>query len=467
MDFLNYVLKEAQAFSGQNWVRDLALLFAVSLIAYLPGWLSARPLHRYQQSPRFADSRALRVALEIMEASLWPLWAILFYSAFGVWNHYSRAGGHPFQLIPILLFFLLYRMIRGITVELLPPGRRRRRIRKVMIPSVFLLITLQQVGALGPIFEWIGQPFMTIGSKAVSLLSILVAAGVMAAFVVLSRVAGSILRSRFLPGLGIQPALGESLAVLVRYVLIAIGIFAGLNTVGIDLSTLKIVLGALGVGIGFGLQGVVNNFVSGLIILIERRIKQGDIVTVGGTDGRVTGIGMRSSVVRTRRGLDIVVPNSDLVSQQVANFSYRDRLIRVDIPVGVSYAADPEKVRDILIQAAEEEKGVISYPPPTVVFTEYGDSSINFELRAWIDDPWEIPTVRSSLYFSIWYRLKEAGIEIPFPQRDLHFRSGEIPVALKPWRPEHEMPDLHPSPSEKDGGGEGFQERVIQKEERK
>jgi potassium efflux system protein len=156
-----------------------------------------------------------------------------------------------------------------------------------------------------------------------------------------------------------------------------------------------------------------------------------------------------------------------LVSQQVANFSYRDRLIRVDIPVGVSYAADPEKVRDILIQAAEEEKGVISYPPPTVVFTEYGDSSINFELRAWIDDPWEIPTVRSSLYFSIWYRLKEAGIEIPFPQRDLHFRSGEIPVALKPWRPEHEMPDLHPSPSEKDGGGEGFQERVIQKEERK
>ena len=435
MDFLNEALKQVQAFSGQHWVRDLALLIAVSLIAYLPGWLSARSVHKYQESTRFADSRFLRVVLEITEASLWPLWAILFYSAFGAWVRFSQAGGHPFSLIPILLFFLLYRMVRGITAELLPPGRRRRRIRRVMIPALFLLITLQQVGALGPILDWVGQPFVSVGSKEISLFSLAVSAAIMAAFVLVSRLVASFLRSRLLPDLGMDPALGESLAVLVHYALIAIGVFAGLNAIGIDLSTLKIVLGALGVGIGFGLQSVVNNFVSGLIILIERKIKQGDIVSVGGTDGRVIEIGMRSSVVRTRRGLDIIVPNSDLVSQQVSNFSYRDRLTRVDIPVGVSYAADPEKVRDLLVRAAEEENGTLPHPPPTVLFTEYGDSSINFELRVWINDPWQIPIVRSALYFSIWYRLKEAGIEIPFPQRDLHFRSGEIPVALKPGRP--------------------------------
>jgi small-conductance mechanosensitive channel len=439
MDYLSEALKEVQPLVGQAWVRNLALLIAISLVAYFPGWLSARALHKYQESPRFSHSRSFRVVLEITEASFWPLWAIFFYSAFGVWARVAQAGGRPFQLIPILLFFLLYRMILGLSGELLPPGRRRRRIRRLMIPAVFLLITLQQVGALGPILEWIGKPFMFIGSTRVSLLSLVVAAGIVAAFALISRLMAFFLRSRILPDLGVDPALGESLAVLVRYALIGIGVFAGLNAIGIELSTLKIVLGALGVGIGFGLQSVVNNFVSGLIILIERRIKQGDIVSVGGTDGRVIGIGMRSSVVHTRRGLDIIVPNSDLVSQQVSNFSYRDRLIRVEIPVGVSYASDPDRVRDFLIQAAEEEETVVAHPPPTVVFTQFGDSSINFELRVWIDDPWQIPMVRSALYFSIWYRLKKAGIEIPFPQRDLHFRSGEVPVALKPEGQERRM----------------------------
>jgi small-conductance mechanosensitive channel len=431
MAFLHDAINELRALYGQLWVRDLALLVAISWIAYLPGWVCARSLHRYQQSPRVEKSRLLHLTLEVIEVSFWPLWSMLLYSGFVLWVHVSEAEGHPFRLFPILLFFLLYRVIMGMTVELLPSGAWRRRIRKGMIPFVFLLITLQQLGALGPILAWMGHPFVTIGTRKISFVSLLVAAGLVAAFVVVSRIAAAFLRSRVLPGLGIDPALGESLAVLVRYFLIAIGIFAGLNAIGIDLSTLKIVLGALGVGIGFGLQSVVNNFVSGLIILIERKVKRGDIVSVGGTDGRVTEIGMRSSVVRTRRGLEIIVPNSDLVSNQVSNFSYRDRLIRIDIPVGVSYASDPNRVRDLLIQAAEEEQRVVGHPPPSVVFTQYGDSSIDFELRVWINDPWEIPAVRSALYFSIWYKLKEAGIEIPFPQRDLHFRNGEVEVALK------------------------------------
>jgi len=432
MDFLHNSIKVIETFARQLWVRDLALLLAVSLIAYLPGWICARALHRYHQSPRFVRSRLLRIILEVVKLSFWPLWAILLYSGFGAWVRVSQAGGHPFRLIPILLFFLLYRVIEGTTAELLPSGSLRRRIRRVMIPMVFLLITLQQVGALGPIFDWMGHPFVTVGTREISFLSLLIAAGVVVAFGIVARLVGAFLSSRILPGLGIDPALGETLAVLVRYALVAIGIFAGLNAIGIDLSTLKIVLGALGVGIGFGLQGVVNNFVSGLIILVERKIKREDIVSVGGTDGRVTEIGIRSSVVRTRRGLEIIVPNSDLVSNQVSNFSYRDRLIRIDIPVGVSYGADPNQTRDLLIQAAEEEKRVLDYPAPRVIFTQYGNSSIDFELRAWINDPWEIPAVRSALYFSIWYKLKAAGIEIPFPQRDLHFRSGGIEVSLKP-----------------------------------
>ena len=276
---LNDIIRQLQVFFGQPWVRDLALLIGLALVAYIPAWLCARAINRYQESPHLAKSRTLRVSLEILEVSFWPLWAMLLYSAFGVWIRVSKAGGHPFRLLPILLFFLLYRVIRGISVELLPPGKWRHRIRRGMIPFIFLLITLQQIGALGPILGWMGHPFVTIGARRISFLSILVAAGVVLAFVIISRLLASFLGSRILPGLGIDPVLGENLALLIRYALIAIGVFAGLNAVGIDLTTLKIVLGALGVGIGFGLQGVVNNFVSGLIILIERNVKRGDIIT--------------------------------------------------------------------------------------------------------------------------------------------------------------------------------------------
>jgi small-conductance mechanosensitive channel len=302
----------------------------------------------------------------------------------------------------------------------------------VVIPIVFFLAALQQMALLGPLVGWLGRPFLNIGPTRLSALSFLIAIGLVVFFVLVARLLAVFLGSRFLPGLGLERTLSESLATLFRYALVAFGLFVAVDTLGFDLSAFKIAFGALGVGVGFGLQNVVSNFVSGLIILIERTVKREDIIVVGGTDGRVIRIGLRSSVVRTRAGHEIIVPNSDLVSSQVTNFSYHDRLVRVDIPVGVSYASDPNRVRDLLIQAAKEEKRILDSPLPDVLFRGYGDSSIDFELRAWIDDPWQTPQVRSALYFSIWYKLKGDGIEIPFPQRDLHVRSGELSVRVSP-----------------------------------
>jgi potassium efflux system protein len=209
----------------------------------------------------------------------------------------------------------------------------------MIMPIVFALIILQQLGLLGGIGGWLGRPFFRFGATDISVFSILLAVGVMAAFVIGARVFSDLLGSRFLPGMGIDATTSTSLGTLVRYCLVVIGFFVGLSSLGFDLSTLIIVLGALGIGVGFGLQNVVNNFASGLIILIERRVKQGDIIRIGETDARVITIGLRSSVVRTRAGLDIIIPNSDLVGSQVTNFSYRDRLVRVDIAVGVSYGS--------------------------------------------------------------------------------------------------------------------------------
>lgn len=426
----NKVVDQLYILASQPWVRDAALLIAISAISYLPGLLASRALRRYRESSRIAESRGMKIGLELLSVSFWPLWAIVLYSLFGIWIRISKTAGHPFGLIPILLFFLFYRLLISLTMEFLPPGRRRRRIRRVILPIVFALIVLQQLGLLGGILAWLGHPFFKFGRTQISFFSILLAVGLVVAFVTGARIVSDLLASRFLPGIGIDPTTSTSLGTLVRYCLVVIGFFVGLSSLGFDLSTLKIALGALGVGVGFGLQNVVNNFASGLIILIERKVKQGDIVRVGKTDARVVTIGLRSSVVHTRAGHDIIIPNSDLVGSQVTNFSYRDRFVRVDIPVGVSYDADPNQVRDILLEAAREERRALDQPPPDVIFLQYGDSSIDFELRIWIDEPWLFPAVRSALYFSIWYKLRRANIEIPFPQRDLHMRSGEIKVRM-------------------------------------
>lgn len=437
MSFLNALSEDLRFLFNQAWARNLAFLIGVSLLAYLPGRLSAHFLRKWREAPRISRSKFWSLLLELLEVSFWPFWAMAFYTAavFTLGFAYGPAG-RPFQLLPILFFFLLYRVLIALTKELLPEGRRRRRIRRVMIPIVFLLVTLQQLGALGPIAGWATYPLVTISGAKISAVSIFVAVGLIVAFAVVARLAGVFLEARFLPGLGVDPTVSQSLVTLSRWGLVAIGIFVALNTLGVDLTTLKIVLGALGVGVGFGLQNVVNNFVSGLIILIERKLKQGDIIAAGGTDGRIINVGLRSSVIRTRAGHEIIVPNSDLTTAQVTNFSYHDRLVRMDLPVGVSYSADPNQVRDILLQAAKEDDRVVAFPHPDVMFIQYGNSSIDFQLRAWIDDPWKMPQVRSALYFSIWYRLKDAGIEIPFPQRDLHLRSGGVGIRLEPGEEE-------------------------------
>jgi small-conductance mechanosensitive channel len=439
MNISGAVLNYLHFLANQTWVHHLGLLIAVSMVAYLPAWICGRPLRKYRERPEAAQSRAHRFAVELLEASLWPLWAILLlYLGFEVWIYIAHEGaGNPFHFLPILWFFLLFRILIVVTKEVLPPGPRRRRIRKGVIPLVFILAGLQQLDLLAPLTHWMEHPLLHVGTAKISMISFLTAIVILAIFVLVARLIAVFLRSRFLPGMGLDRTVSESLATLVRYGVVVVGLLAAVESLGFDLTTLKIGLGALGLGIGFGLQNVVNNIVSGFIILFERTVKKDDMIVVGGTDGRVISIGLRSSVVRTRSGHEIIVPNSDLVSHPVTNFSFHDRLVRVDIQVGVSYSADPHLVRDLLLQAARGEEKVLPQPQPEVLFMQYGESSINFELWVWIDDPWQIPQVRSALYFSIWYKLKTAGIEVPFPQRDLHVRDEEIKVRI--YSPEEKL----------------------------
>jgi len=220
--------------------------------------------------------------------------------------------------------------------------------------------------------------------------------------------------------LGVRIAVGT----IFRYIILVVGFVIVLQTVGIDLSTLTILAGALGIGIGFGLQNITNNFVSGIIILFERPIKVGDRIEVGSIRGDVVRISMRATIVVTNDNISIIVPNSEFISSTVINWSHIDRNVRLNFPVFVSYKADPEVVRKTLLEIADGNSGVLKDPKSDVLIDKFGDNSITFNLRVWTREYINRPGVlRSQLYYEILKKFKQNNIEIPFPQRDIHIRS--------------------------------------------
>ncbi len=246
-----------------------------------------------------------------------------------------------------------------------------------------------------------------------------------------------VLREDVYPRIGITPGKSYALSSLLHYFLIALGFVVGMAVLGINLTKLTVLTGALGVGIGFGLQSVVNNFVSGLILLLERPIKVGDTVEVGDLLGAVRRIGIRASTVRTLQGADIIVPNAQLVTEKVTNWTLGDQLRRIDLSVGVSYSSAPKEVIQVLEKVAIDHPHILASPPPQALFTGYGDSSIDFELRAWTDRFEDWARIRSELATAVFDAVRAAGMSFPFPQREVRLlRDAESAKAAAHGQPE-------------------------------
>jgi small-conductance mechanosensitive channel len=241
-----------------------------------------------------------------------------------------------------------------------------------------------------------------------------------------------LLVNKILASYDLDIGIRQSIGTISRYIIIVLGLYIIINAAGIDLSAITVLFGALGVGIGFGLQNIVNNFISGLIILFERPIKVGDRIEVGKINGDVVDISARSTTVITNDNISIIIPNSEFISSQVINWSYNDRRIRFRFPVGVSYKEDPEIVKRILLEVLDANEGVLNNPSPDVWFDEFGDSSLNFNLMVWTMKYVQRPKqLKSQLYYEIFAKFKEHNIEIPFPQRDLHVKSGQLPILMR------------------------------------
>jgi small-conductance mechanosensitive channel len=250
---------------------------------------------------------------------------------------------------------------------------------------------------------------------------------VLIAFFFISRLLQRVFQSKILPRFQLESGLQYTLSRISHYIIMIIGALVAFQFVGIDISGLAVIIGLLSVGIGFGLQNVTSNFIAGLILLFERPIKIGDRVTVGQTEGDVTAINMRSTTIRSLNNISIIVPNSEFVSSQVINWSHGDPKVRLVVKVGVSYNSDLDEVIRSLRGVADESPSVLKDPEPDVLLSGFGDSAWEMELRVWLKDPSNYYRIRSDINCAIVRKFRDNGVEIPYPQRDLHVRSP-VPV---------------------------------------
>ncbi len=385
------------------------------------------------------------------------------------------------NLLLSILILVALAILRGLVRELIGAAMRSDAMSKVLgLPHAMrnrlkfwlrLLLDAALVIA-APVFIasiWIA-PFgeywvearrlasgITIGGVTISFYDLIVALAVFAALLALTRLGQRFLTNRVLPKTGFDSGVQNSLSAGFGYIGIILAAVFGITALGIDLSNIALIAGALSVGIGFGLQAIVSNFVSGIILLIERPIKVGDWVLVGGNEGLVKRITVRSTELTTFQRASVIIPNSEFISTSVINWTHKDTYGRIEVAVGVAYGSDVEKVREVLLDCANHHERVLTSPEAQVLFMNFGGSSLDFELRCFTNDVSYRLIISSDLRFAIDKAFRDAGIEIPFPQHVVHFADQadpRLPARSEKAAPEKTAPpktapqETRPRPAE-------------------
>jgi len=406
-----------------DWLTQMAVILLIGTpVFFLFRWVQKTMFPSEGERPKGIKNFCFQVLVSVLFPGILALGLWVSLTGFRMWDEPS---GLIDAAIPLLLFSMLYQIL-SVCVGFLMPQRQftAMNIRIGLAIGIFIL-AIRYMGWYEQAVEVVNFPLVVLGPLSISISLILKA--LILGFILFFGVSQftSFIETRILKKTDLDPNLSFAMMRFFKFFIIGIGFLVVLDTLGVNLSTLSIFGGALGIGLGFGLQNITNNLVSGIILLFDRSIKQGDVITVGDSYGWVVKLGARYIVVRTRDGVERLIPNANIISTEITNWSHSDRAVRLKIKVGVSYNSDPFRVRDLLLQAADTHPRILKYPECRVLFVDFGESSLDFELRVWIDDPQEgIETVRSALRFEIWKIFKENGIEIPFPQRDLHIKSG-------------------------------------------
>lgn len=395
---------------------QLAVIAAIFVLARLAEPRLAAELSRLES--RFAVSRGVGRVIEAFRPLALPVvWVALLWATYYV----AAALGWPGRLINVAVSLLNAWVVIRLATGLIGHGTWSATIAAI----AWTVAALNIVDLLGPTIELLDGIAVTFADFRISLL--LVIKGVVALAVLrwAAVFVSGLLERRIEAVSSLTPSVQVLLGKLLKIVLITLAIIVSLNAVGIDLTAFTVFGGALGVGIGFGLQKVVSNLVSGIILLLDKSIKPGDVIAVANTYGWIKSLGARYASVVTRDGTEHLIPNEDLITQRVENWSFSNNWVRLHIPLGISYNADVRLAMKLCLEAAVAAERVMENPKPVCLLKGFGDSSVDLEVRLWINDPPNgISNVKSDVLLGIWDRFHEHGVEIPFPQRDVHIKSG-------------------------------------------
>jgi small-conductance mechanosensitive channel len=424
LPIVNWLAEAAAMAASREVMLSLALQFVVIAALLSLAWGMGTATRRWTERLVLAVERRFRywrlAAVIHRGIPLIYAWLLLATAArIGAEWH----GGSRFVQIAADLAVLW--LVLHVSTALLRDALVARAIATVAC----IVFALDLIGLLQPTESALDSLALNVGSLRLSVLLVAKAAIIVALLLwgamALTRLITHQLR--YVDGLtlSIQLLIGN----LIKIALICIAVMVGLNTVGIDLTAFAVFSGAIGVGVGFGLQKIVSNFVSGIILLLDRSIKPGDVIEIGQTFGHIISLGARYAAVRGRDGKEYLIPNENLIGNQVVNWSYSNPLVRVDAEFGIAYGSDLREVRTLAIEAAGRTRRVLSDPAPACHVIGFGDSAIKLVLRFWIDDPAAgVTNVKGDVFLALWETFKEHDVELPFPQRDLHLRT--VPAGI-------------------------------------
>ena len=297
---------------------------------------------------------------------------------------------------------------------------RNRPLRRMVTWGLWIYATLYMLNVADDVAVFLDGVALTIGEFRLSVMTVLTALVVVGALLTMARLASTTTAATIRKNEDISPSMQVLAVKGVQILLYGLAFFIGVRAVGIDLTGLAVLSGAIGVGLGFGLQKVVSNLVSGVIILLDKSIKPGDVISLGETFGWIQTLGARYASVVTRDGKEYLIPNEDLITGQVVNWSHSNDFVRLDIYFGTAYSDDPHVVRKLAVDAAKGVDRVLSYKAPVCHIVGFGDSSVDYILRFWIKDPTGgLTNIRGNVYLALWDAFKENDISIPFPQREV------------------------------------------------
>jgi len=316
-------------------------------------------------------------------------------------KHAQTISGHMFKLIKSILFLSL--IFTGV--------------------CLFLQIWDFGLSRLYVFWDFFKQAHFSIGATQIALVNLGEALFVLWLFWAAAQFVNSVLSQAVYPKFQTEESLQYSYSVIVRYAFFILGLILAMHIIGIPLSSLSLFTGALGIGVGFGLQELFKNFIAGLNLLMERQVKVGDLIQLGDLPGKVREINAQNTVVDTFDNISVVVPNLEFTNQRIINWSHSDKIIRTNLAVGVAYGSDTQLVRNTLLEVAGDHAKVLKKPEPSVIFEAFGDSSLNFKLFVWINEPENKMGVLSDLHFAVDQKFREKNIQIPFPQQDVHLKS--------------------------------------------